>query len=107
MSYSLARRLKAIKDEMPEICKLVAVSKGHSSEKIIQLVELGQRDFGESRVQEAIQTQKLLKKFNLCWHFIGRIQSNKIRKLVRSFEVIHSVDTLTIAKKISKKENMH
>ena len=54
----------------------------------------GQNDFGESRFQEAIEKQFLLKDFkNIKWHFIGRVQSNKIRKIVQNFDYIHSVDS--------------
>ena len=58
------------------------------------VAELGQCDFGESRVQEALPKQEELIDLNLRWHFIGRLQSNKVRPVVKAFDVIHSVDSL-------------
>ena len=81
---------------------LLAVSKGFSSQQIKIIENEGQKDFGESRFQEAIEKQFLLKDSkNIKWHFIGRVQSNKIRKIVKNFEYIHSVDSLEKLLKIS------
>ncbi len=83
-----------IKDNLPLNVNLLAVSKGFNSQEIKIINKEGQKDFGESRFQEAIEKQILLKDFkNIKWHFIGRIQSNKIRKIVQNFEYIHSVDS--------------
>ena len=57
------------------------------------VAELGQCDFGGSRVQEALPKQEELIDLNLRWHFIGRLQSNKVRPVVKAFDVIHSVDS--------------
>ena len=81
---------------------LLAVSKGFSSQKIKIINNLGQNDFGESRFQEAIEKKLLLEDFkDIKWHFIGTLQSNKIRKIVRNFEYIHSVDSYEKLLKIS------
>ena len=61
------------------------MSKGHPAEAIRALADGGQRDFGESRVQEARPKQELLADLSLRWHFIGRLQSNKVRGVVRAF----------------------
>ncbi len=91
-----------IKKKLPLNVNLLAVSKGFSSEKIKIVNNEGQNDFGESRVQEAIEKQFLLKDFkNIKWHFIGRVQSNKIRKIVKNFDYIHSVDSYEKLLKIS------
>ena len=91
-----------IKKKLPFNVNLLAVSKGFSSNEIKIINNLGQNDFGESRFQEAIDKQVLLKDFkNIKWHFIGRIQSNKIRKIVQNFEYIHSVDSYEKLLKIS------
>ena len=91
-----------IKNKLPLDVNLLAVSKGFSSQEIKIIHEEGQNDFGESRFQEAIEKQLLLKKFkNIKWHFIGRVQSNKIRKIVKTFEYIHSVDSYEKLLKIS------
>jgi len=92
-----------IKKKLPLNVNLLAVSKGFSSQEIKIIINNGQNDFGESRFQEAIEKQLLLKDFkNIKWHFIGRVQSNKIRKIVQNFEYIHSVDSFEKLLKISK-----
>ena len=91
-----------IKKKLPLNVKLLAVSKGFSSQEIKIINNQGQNDFGESRLQEGIEKQLLLKDSrNIKWHFIGRLQSNKIRKIVQNFEYIHSVDSLEKLLKIS------
>ena len=91
-----------IKKKLPLNVNLIAVSKGFSSIDIRNIDNQGQRDFGESRFQEAIEKKLLLKDLkNIKWHFIGRIQSNKIRKIVQNFEYIHSVDSYEKLVKIS------
>ena len=78
------------------------MSKGFSSQEIKLINNQGQNDFGESRFQEAIEKKILLKDFNnIKWHFIGKVQSNKIRKIVQNFEYIHSVDSYEKLLKIS------
>ena len=90
-----------IKRELPHNVNLLAVSKGFSSIEIKTINNQGQRDFGESRFQEAIKKQLLLKDLKIQWHYIGGIQSNKIRKIVQNFEYIHSVDSYEKLIKIS------
>ena len=91
-----------IKKELPLNVNLLAVSKGFSSKEIKIINNLGQNDFGESRYQEAIEKKLLLDDFkNIKWHFIGRLQTNKIRKIVQNFEYIHSVDSFEKLLKIS------
>ena len=91
-----------IKKKLPLNVNLLAVSKGFSSQEIKIINNQGQNDFGESRLQESIEKQLLLKDSrNIKWHFIGRLQSNKIRKIVQNFEYIHSVDSLEKLLKIS------
>ena len=91
-----------IKKKLPLNVNLLAVSKGFSSQEIKIINNQGQNDFGESRLQEGIEKQLLLKDSrNIKWHFIGRLQSNKIRKIVQNFEYIHSVDSLEKLLKIS------
>ena len=91
-----------IKKQLPLNVNLLAVSKGFSSNEIKIINNLGQNDFGESRFQEAIEKKLLLDDFkNIKWHFIGRLQTNKIRKIVQNFEYIHSVDSYEKLLKIS------
>ena len=91
-----------IKKQLPLNVNLLAVSKGFSSKEIKIINNLGQDDFGESRFQEAIEKKLLLDDLkNIKWHFIGRVQTNKIRKIVQNFAYIHSVDSYEKLLKIS------
>ena len=91
-----------IKNKIPSNINILAVSKGYKSQEIKTIQNIGQNDFGESKVQEAFEKQLILKDLkHLNWHFIGRIQSNKMRKIVQNFQYIHSVDSLEKLRKIS------
>ena len=92
-----------IKTQIPSNVKILAVSKGFKSQEIKTIHNLGQNDFGESKYQEAFEKQLILKDLKqIKWHFIGRIQSNKIRKIVQNFKYIHSVDSFEKLQKISR-----
>ena len=91
-----------IKKILPKGVNLLAVSKGFQSSDIEYIQSLGQVDFGESKVQEAILKPVFQSNNNLNWHFIGRIQTNKIRKIVENFDFIHSVDSYKKLLKISQ-----
>ena len=80
-----------------EAVTLVAVSKTHSPEAILDAVDAGQLVFGENRVQEARAKMPLLPS-RLRWHLLGHLQSNKIRQALPAFERIHSIDTLALAR---------
>jgi len=80
---------------------LVAVSKTKSVEEIQVLYDLGQKDFGENYVQELLQKQPQLPK-DIRWHFIGHLQSNKIKQIASFVNLIQSVDTAELAQKINK-----
>ena len=98
---NLSNYLK-IKNQIPSNVNILAVSKGFKSQEIKTIQQLGQNDFGESKFQEAFEKQLILKDFKqIKWHFIGRIQSNKIRKIVQNFKYIHSVDSFEKLQKIS------
>ena len=91
-----------IKKRLPLNVNLLAVSKGFRCQEIKNIRNEGQNDFGESRFQEAYEKKLILEDIkNIKWHFIGRIQSNKIRKIVQNFEYIHSVDSYEKLLKIS------
>lgn len=85
--------------------QLLAVSKTKAAELIWQAYQVGQRDFGENYLQEALDKQQLLKQQHpdneICWHFIGPIQSNKTRAIAENFSWVHSVDRLKIAQRLS------
>nr|ABE10885.1 conserved hypothetical protein [uncultured Prochlorococcus marinus clone ASNC2259] len=91
-----------IKNKIPSNVNILAVSKGFKSQDIKTIQNIGQNDFGESKVQEAFEKQFILKDLKqIKWHFIGRIQSNKVRKIVQNFKYIHSVDSFEKLQKIS------
>lgn len=84
-----------------EQINLLAVSKTRSVEEVKELALLGQTAFGENYLQEALDKIEALKSFNLEWHFIGPIQSNKTRPIAENFNWVHSVDRLKIAQRLS------
>ena len=102
LTNSFAVRWKALQVDRPASSRLLAVSKGHPAASVRCVADLGQCDFGESRVQEALPKQEELVDLKLRWHFIGRLQSNKVRPVVRAFDVIHSVDSFALAERVSR-----
>jgi pyridoxal phosphate enzyme (YggS family) len=93
----------------PEQIELVAISKTHEAEKVRAAFDAGQQLFGESRVQEARAKIPLLPSATR-WHFIGRLQRNKIRHALPLFELFHSIDSLDLARdlnRIADEEGLH
>ena len=90
-----------------KIPKIIAVSKTFSLDKILPLIEHGHLDFGENKVQEAVDkwTEIKSKKSNIKLHMIGKLQTNKVKFAVKLFDYIHSVDSEKLAKKISDEQN--
>jgi pyridoxal phosphate enzyme (YggS family) len=84
----------------PEDVTLLAVSKTFSLEHVRAAAAAGQRDFGENRVQEALQKIAASADLKIRWHLIGTLQSNKVRKAVPHFSAIHSVDSLRLLEAI-------
>lgn len=84
-----------------DIC-LLAVSKRKPLEDIREAYRCGQRDFGENYLQEAQQKIQDLADLNICWHFIGAIQSNKTRVIAEHFDWVHCVDRLKIAQRLNE-----
>ena len=98
-----SNQLKIVKDSLPLGVSLLAVSKGHHQESIRELSDYGQLDFGESRLQEAIPKKSDLNDLKkLRWHFVGTLQKNKVRGVIKEFEFIHSVDSLSLLERISR-----
>ncbi len=92
MENNIRKEIELLQEEIPQGVTLVAVSKFHPAEAILEAYSAGQRCFGESRVQE------LLAKIPLCpgdirWHFIGHLQTNKVRQIVGKVSLIESVDS--------------
>jgi pyridoxal phosphate enzyme (YggS family) len=80
---------------------LIAVSKTKPIEDILELYNLGHRDFGENYVQELIEKEKQLPK-DIRWHFIGHLQTNKVKQVVEFVHLIHGVDSLKLLTEINK-----
>jgi len=108
---SVGKNLKTLVDKIataaehsgrrPEDILLVAVSKGRSVEEVKEAYWAGCRDFGENRVQEALEKMEEAPS-DIRWHFIGKLQKNKVNKVVGRFVLIHSVDSLELAARISR-----
>ncbi len=104
---SKIRAAELASDREPGSVKLLAVSKTQSADKVSALYQLGQRHFGESYLQEALIKQRQLGAYQIIWHFIGPIQSNKTKSIAACFHWVHSVDRLKIAKRLSEQRPEH
>lgn len=98
---SVKENLNNIIHTLPKNTRLVAVSKFHDSETILEAYKAGQRIFGESRVQELAEKQKELPG-DIEWHFIGHLQTNKVKAIVPFVSLIHSVDSIRLLQEIDK-----
>lgn len=96
-------KYKEIKVELEsKKVQLVAVSKLKPISDIKELYNLGQKDFGENYVQELVEKYEALKHQNINWHFIGHLQSNKVKYIASFVYLIHSVDSLKLLQEINK-----
>lgn len=86
----------------PESVRLVAVSKKIPSEQVLPAIDAGIKILGENYIQEAVEKIISISDDTVAWHFIGHLQSNKAKYVVRHFELIHSVDSVKLAKEINK-----
>ena len=93
--------LSKIKNKLDNV-EIVAVSKTKTVEEIMQIYNLGHRNFGENKVQEIVEKQKILPK-DINWHFIGHLQRNKVKMIVGFVHLIHSVDSLKLLNEINKR----
>jgi pyridoxal phosphate enzyme (YggS family) len=108
---SIAENLERVREQIAQAAtksgrsaddvELVAISKTHDAVKVREAIDAGQTLFGESRVQEARAKIPELPS-NLRWHFVGHLQKNKIRHALPLFELIHSVDSLSLAQDINR-----
>ena len=87
--------------------KIVAVSKTFKIDKILPLIEHGHSDYGENKVQEALEKWTEIKKINskIRLHMVGKLQTNKVKFAVQIFDYIHSVDSEKLARKIAEEQN--
>lgn len=96
---SIKSNIQEIKNELPSTTKLVAVSKFKSEEEIFQAYFAGQRVFGESRPQELLRKVESMPK-DIEWHFIGHLQTNKLKMVLPYVKLLHSVDSVRLLKAI-------
>lgn len=109
---SFGERLKKVQDRITNSrtavsareIQILAVSKSQSIEKMQAAYALSkQKLFGENYVQEALEKQRAMQQSDIEWHFIGHLQSNKVKSVVGAFDLIHSVDRLDVLKEIHKR----
>ncbi len=102
----VAHNLAIVRDTLGDRpVKLIAVTKHATIGQITEAHDLGVRDFGENRLQDALKKREILPPqvaSNSQWHFIGHLQSNKVKQAVGNFSLIHSVDSFRLAQEIAK-----
>ncbi|WP_017306924.1 YggS family pyridoxal phosphate-dependent enzyme [Spirulina subsalsa] len=103
MSSAIAQNLARLHQTVPPSVRLIAVSKTFPPAAIREAYATGIRDFGESRIQEAIPKQEALQDLtDIQWHFIGHLQTNKARKALQHFHWIHTCDSLKLAQRLNQ-----
>lgn len=102
----IAQHIQELQASLPQGVTLVAVSKFHPVEALQEAYQAGQRVFGESRAQELVAKQLVLPK-DIEWHFIGPLQSNKVKDIAPFISLIHSVDSLKLLNEIEKQAAKH
>lgn len=98
---SIQSNIQELRKHIPSDVKLVCVSKFHPAETVMEAYDAGERIFGESRVQELVQKQPELPA-DIQWHFIGHLQTNKIKFIVPFVKLIHGVDSWKVLNEINK-----
>ena len=98
---TITENLQKVKKNIPENVKLVAVSKTKPAETILEAYNAGHKIFGENKVQELVQKYSELPK-DIEWHFIGHLQTNKVKYIIPFVHLIHSVDSMKLLKVINK-----
>ena len=99
--FDVAKNLHEVLRNLPDGVKLVAISKFHSNEYLEAAYREGQRIFGESQVQELTRKVETLPK-DIEWHFVGHLQTNKVKYIAPYISMIEAVDTLKLLKEINK-----
>ncbi|MHC2994565.1 MAG: YggS family pyridoxal phosphate-dependent enzyme [Candidatus Atribacteria bacterium] len=98
----IKENVKKILDELPENVELVAAAKARTSEEIEEAIEAGIKIVGENYIQEAQRAWAVIGK-KVKWHFIGHLQKNKVKKAVKIFDMIETVDSYDLAQEINKR----
>lgn len=103
---SIAQNLEAVRRQLPQGVRLVAVSKTHPVEVLMEAYNAGQRIFGENKVQEMRLKQQVMPA-DVQWHMIGHLQTNKVKQLVPFVSMIHSVDSQRLLETINSEACKH
>ena len=103
---SIQQNYQAILSQLPENVKLVTVSKTNPAEKIKEVYDLGQRAFGENKVQELLEKQPVLPN-DIEWHLIGHLQTNKVKYIAGFISMIESIDSEKLLKEVDKEALKH
>lgn len=103
---SIQENYRDIKSRLPENVQLVAVSKTHPASSIQEVYDLGQKVFGENKVQELVEKHPLLPK-DIQWHIIGHLQTNKVKYIAEFVDTIQSVDSEKVLNEINKEAKKH
>jgi PLP dependent protein len=98
--------LEHILNTIPPHCTLVAVSKTHPVETVLQAYQVGQRVFGENKVQELTAKYEALPK-DIQWHLIGHLQTNKVKYIAPFVHLIHSIDSIKLLEEVNKQATKH
>ena len=106
MDYDVKENLREVLGNLPDGVRLVAISKFHPNEYIEAAYEEGQRIFGESHEQELAKKVETLPK-NIEWHFIGHLQTNKVKYIAPYIAMVEAVDSLKLLKEINKQAAKH
>jgi len=102
----ITENYNTIKKQLPSSVELVAVSKTHSASAIQEVYDLGQRVFGENKVQELMEKYPLLPN-DIQWHLIGHLQTNKVKYIAEFIDTIQSVDSEKLLLEINKESHKH
>ena len=103
---NIAKNLLAVRSQLPEHVQLVAVSKYHPAESILEAYDAGQRVFGESHERELTQKVTLLPD-DIEWHFIGHLQTNKVKYIAPYISMVEAVDSIRLLREIQKQAARH
>ena len=103
---SIQQNYQAILSQLPENVKLVTVSKTNPAEKIKEVYDLGQRAFGENKVQELLEKHPVLPN-DIEWHLIGHLQTNKVKYIAGFISMIESIDSEKLLKEVDKEALKH
>lgn len=103
---SIQENYSNIKNQLPSNVELVAVSKTHPVSAIQEVYDLGQKVFGENKVQELVEKYPLLPK-DIQWHLIGHLQTNKVKYIAEFIDTIQSVDSEKLLSEINKEAGKH